>query len=141
MKRNGLVSTITLAILFFPCVLFAATPYLAGGWVESAKGINGEGKTARSFVQCIVERQEGDLLSGKLIFTHYDTGKVCQCCFTGHVSQNNRIKLMLTSESPLFGKGTAEAECNGRRMTGIFCDSCDSSTRYFVLERASIMPK
>ena len=141
MKRNAAIGMIVLAMLFFPCFLFAAPPDLAGDWVGSAKGINGDGKTARSFVQCTVDRQEGDLLHGKLVFTHYDTGKVCQCGFTGHVSQDNRIKLLLTSESPDFGKGTAEAECNGKKMTGIFCDSCDSSTRYFVLERASTMPK
>lgn len=135
MKRYAIVLSVVLALLFFPCLLLAAAPHLAGGWLGSAKGIGSDGKTARSFVQCNVEKQEGDLLCGKLVFTHYDTGKVCQCTFTGYVSQNNHIRLLLTSENADFGKGTVEAECNGKLITGIFCDSCNSSTRYVVLER------
>jgi hypothetical protein len=137
MKRKFALATIAVFAMLFSHAVFAAPPDLLGEWTGSGQAIYPDGQVIDFYITGNLETKEGSLLAGSFDFALTvapDTTFVVY--FTGHVSEDRQIKLLLIAEGSPFGTGIAEAEWKGNKIEGVVRDFSDMSTGYFVLERA-----
>jgi hypothetical protein len=137
MKKKSALATIALLAILLSITVFAAPPGLLGEWAGSGQAIYPDGQVVEFNITGNLETNEGSLLAGSFDFTlTVDPDTTFVVYFTGHVSQDRQIKLLLIAEGSPFGTGIAEAEWKGNKIEGVVRDFSDMSTGYFVLERA-----
>ena len=111
-----------------------APPVLLGEWVGLGKAIYPEGDIVEFDVTGTIEHQEGNLMAGFFEFSLRNDPQdmTFTLYFTGHISQNKSIKLLMTADG-VAGTGIAEAEWMGNKIEGVVRDNLDASTSYLVV--------